>query len=475
MTYRNATDKEQKREMERLIESIKTDFETEVAANDKRVLQLKKLNGEMFNLTQQTSLFERTKKEIEDWNKRIQHLASSIQHLEKELEDIKSNKIYENSFEWRFEFPEVLNDEGDFMGFDVVIGNPPYFSVGKVDGLKNIGEQYHTFITTGDIYMLFYERGNQILKKNGIMAFISSNKWMRSAYGEVLRRYFLDNTKIEIVIDFGGVKIFDEATVDTNIILFTNRHSANDSFPAVYFKKSFVPENNISEYILKNAIKVNDQSYGRWNLDSNVLGSIKLKVEEHGTNLDEWNIKINYGIKTGYNDAFFIDLKTKNSLISKDPNSKNIITPLLRGRDVHKFYIDQKEQYLINTYNGELVYEVDGLTGDKCRKRIKRVDVEKDYPVIYEYLQKFEDQLKKREDKGDHWTNNRNCAYKNLFEAKKLIYPETTVRRSEFYYDDEGYYVDKTCFIITGNNLKYLNGVLYSKLIEYYLESELRT
>ncbi|MFH1297479.1 MAG: DNA methyltransferase, partial [Bacteroidota bacterium] len=124
MTYRNAQSKEEKRAMERLIESIKNDFETEVVANDKRLVQLKKLNGELFNLTNQTALFERSKKELDEWNKKINRLASGIRHLEQELEEIKNNKIYENAFEWRFEFPEVLNNEGDFVGFDVVIGNP---------------------------------------------------------------------------------------------------------------------------------------------------------------------------------------------------------------------------------------------------------------------------------------------------------------------------------------------------------------
>ena len=126
MTYRNARNKDEKRAMEKLISEIKNDFETEVAINDKRVLRLRKLNADLINLTTQTSLFEKSKSEKAAWEKQVKTLTADIQKLEAEIEEIKSNRIYENAFEWRLEFPEVLNDEGDFMGFDCIIGNPPY-------------------------------------------------------------------------------------------------------------------------------------------------------------------------------------------------------------------------------------------------------------------------------------------------------------------------------------------------------------
>ena len=112
MTYRNAQSKEEKREMEKLIAQIKNDFESDVAANDKRVLKLNKAKGELFALTTQTTLFDRTKAEKTTWDKQVKTLTDNIFSLETELEGIRSNKIYENAFEWRFEFPEVLNEEG---------------------------------------------------------------------------------------------------------------------------------------------------------------------------------------------------------------------------------------------------------------------------------------------------------------------------------------------------------------------------
>src|SRR5690606_16967593 len=131
-TYRNAESKEQKREMERLIADIKSDFRSEISSNDPKVKRVGKLSSELFQMTQHQQLFEMSKKEKAAWNKKVAKLTEETNKLETEIEAIKANKIFENAFEWRFEFPEVLNDDGEFVGFDVVIGNPPYFSLSKV-------------------------------------------------------------------------------------------------------------------------------------------------------------------------------------------------------------------------------------------------------------------------------------------------------------------------------------------------------
>ena len=135
-TYRNAESKEQKREMERLIADIKSDFRSEISLNDPKVKRLRKLSGELFQLTNQGQLFEMSKKEKAAWNKNVKKLTEQTNKLEAEIEEIKANKIFENAFEWRFEFPEILNDDGDFVGFDVVIGNPPYVQLQSIKELQ---------------------------------------------------------------------------------------------------------------------------------------------------------------------------------------------------------------------------------------------------------------------------------------------------------------------------------------------------
>jgi adenine-specific DNA-methyltransferase len=240
MSYRNATNKEEKRTMERLIESIKSDFETEVAANDKRLVQLKKLNGELFNLTQQTSLFERNKKELVEWNKQVNELTGKIKKLETELEEIKSNKIYENAFEWRFEFPEVLNDEGDFVGFDVVIGNPPYgvrFSTIEKQFLLN------WYSTIDDIYSIFIEKGMDISKDTGTLALIIPIFWLTGDNYLATRKLIKQKGHLHqgIVLPYD---IFPDAYIDTGIFLFT--------------KKTFNGDAKLFEFNPKDKINIDD-------------------------------------------------------------------------------------------------------------------------------------------------------------------------------------------------------------------------
>ena len=218
MTYRNARGKEEKREMERLIESIKSDFETEVAANDKRLTQLKKLNGDLFTHTNQTSLFERSKKELAEWNKKVNELTGKIKKLETELEEIKNNKIYENAFEWRFEFPEVINDEGDFVGFDVVIGNPPYQLIeSKSSEGIYLNEEYKYSEGKPDLFKFFLERGHQILCKNGSFSFIVPASLLTIPSCKNIRSYLLNQNELYEVINFWG-SVFEEAEVNSIII-----------------------------------------------------------------------------------------------------------------------------------------------------------------------------------------------------------------------------------------------------------------
>ena len=132
ITYRHARNKEQKREMQRIIQDIKGNFRSEINKNDPRKKRLEKARGELFNMTQQTGLFEQTKTQQKAWRNKVEKLNKQIKSLEADIEAIKNNKIYENAFEWRFEFPEVLDDNGDFRGFDIVIGNPPYINYQKL-------------------------------------------------------------------------------------------------------------------------------------------------------------------------------------------------------------------------------------------------------------------------------------------------------------------------------------------------------
>lgn len=217
-SYRNAVSKDEKRDMERLINDIKSDFRTEINKNDPKIKRKAKLAGELYNLTMQQGLFEVSKTEQKKRKKQIDKLETDINKLETAIEEIKSNAIYENAFEWRFEFPEVLDDEGSFIGFDVVIGNPPYIRQEELSGIKPyLSSTYSTFTGTADLYVYFVEQALRLLQKNGAFTFIIPNKWMRASYGKKLRG-FLQKYQIERLLDFGDLAVFQEATTYPLII-----------------------------------------------------------------------------------------------------------------------------------------------------------------------------------------------------------------------------------------------------------------
>jgi adenine-specific DNA-methyltransferase len=284
MSYRNATEKEQKREMERLIQTIKSDFETEVSANDKRRVKLRTLQGDLFNLTQQTSLFERSKKELADWNKKIENLASGIRHLESDLEEIKNNKIYENAFEWRFEFPEVLNDEGDFVGFDVVIGNPPYGIKFSIKEKQIFSER---FSTIDDVYSVFIELGLLLIRKNGQSSLIIPIFWLTGENYIKTRKMLIIKGSLEkaVVLPYN---IFLDAYIDTGIFIFSS--IKEDYFSEIH---EFNPKEEI-DFLKLNSINFDFLHTSDWVKDEkckiviNPLSrSISSKMRSNGRKVSE--------------------------------------------------------------------------------------------------------------------------------------------------------------------------------------------
>ena len=185
---------------------------------------------------------------------------------------------------------------------------------------------------------------------------------------------------------------------------------------------------------------------------SDIEQRIKAKIEAIGTPLKDWDISINYGIKTGFNDAFIIDGTKRAELIAQDPKSEEIIRPILRGRDIKRYGYDFADLYLINTHNG--VKE----------KGIKRINIE-DYPAVKAHLDLFYPQLEKRADQGDTPYNLRNCAYIEDFYKQKIVYPNMT-KFMPFLLDSNGFFINDKGFIITGNNLSYLIAFFNSNIFK---------
>ncbi|MBT7557580.1 N-6 DNA methylase [Candidatus Woesearchaeota archaeon] len=357
-------------------------------------------------------------------------------------------------FIWKLEFGEVFKNNG---GFDVVIGNPPYIQLQKDNGrLANMLENcdYESFVRSGDIYCLFYELGNKILQNKGHLTFITSNKWMRVRYGENLRSYLSKSTTPKLLIDLGP-GVFETATVDTNILIF-QKNKSNVSCLACTVKHNLSKEGVVlSDYIKNHFIKIGKFSKDLWIILGDTERSLKEKIEKVGKPLKKWNIKINYGIKTGFNKAFIIGKKDFDKITKRDESSLEIIKPVLKGKNIKKYGIDPPDLWMIVTHNG---YKEDGCY-------IPPIDIEK-YPHVKEHLDIYRENLIERKDKGVTPYNLRNCAYYSEFDKEKIIYSEI-VMAPQFYFDDGTIYPEASTFFITGEQIKFLIAVLNSKTFTY--------
>ncbi len=456
-TYRNAENKEQKREMEKLINDIKGNFKTTLQGSDTNKTKLRKLEGELYNLENQILLFEETKADKKTRDKKIAKLNNEIDKLRIEIEDIEGGKIYENALEWRFEFPEVLNDDGVFVGFDVVIGNPPYFSLSKIKEKYQTAyfeNNYQTYTKGSDIYCLFYEKGSYILRKKGLLTYITSNSWLKTIYGDSLKKYLIENMQPQTLLNIEDIQIFEEATVESDIIIL-KKDKVNEFFDVASLNNNYLIGSSLNEYFDKNCFQFTIPSTSEWIIGNEITTNLKSKIEKSSKLLKDFKININRGLLTGLNAAFIINEETKNKLIAENSNNAEIIKPILRGRDLKKYSYEFSEFYLINTHNGI------------AKNNIGRIKVQENYPSIYNYLLSFIPEIQQRQDQGKHWTNLRNCAYLDDFEKPKIVWGEIS-DKPKFAFDDSNYYAEATTFLMTGEKLKYLLGILNSRLSEWY-------
>ena len=329
--------------------------------------------------------------------------------------------------------------------FDIVIMSPPYCQLtGKHKYLHYFEKGKNK---TADIYQLFMETAlNKLLSQMGVVSAVVSNKWMRAGYGERTREFLYNNCYVFEIIDLGA-NWFESATVDTNIITYAKDREKQEKIEAYKISKCENIELNKNE---KDNFIFTSKDYGAWIILNKTEKDILEKVKKFKP-LKDWNINIYRGILTGFNEAFIIDEETKNKLILEDKKSKEIIKPLLRGRDIKRYSYDFKNLYLICTFPA------------------LNLNIS-DYPAIEKYLKSFGKRLEQSGEIGcrkktiHKWFEMQDTiAYYKEFDKPKIIYAETTISPN-FYYDNENFIAEKTNFIMTGENLKYIMAVLSSKL-----------
>ncbi|HEF3458102.1 type IIG restriction enzyme/methyltransferase [Campylobacter coli] len=391
-------------------------------------------------------------------------------NLKKEYDNI-FNLESNHPFEWRFEFPEILDNDGNFKGFDLIIGNPPYIRQEELKELKpHLAKNYKVYKGTSDIYTYFYELGFNVLKENGILSFITSNKYTRAGYGEALREFLLKNTYILKYIDLNGIKVFDSATVDTSILCFEKSKSKDNKFKYLALSNEILKTCAYDIGLYKDYAEFSQNSLSKesFTFSDENTSALKAKIERIGTPLKEWQgLNIYRGILTGYNEAFIITTEKRNEILAncKDEAEKErtakLIRKMLRGRDIKRYSYEWAGLWVINTHNG---YK--NQNGEK----VEAINI-KHYPSLKKHFDEFYPQLEKRADKGLTPYNLRNCAYIEEFEKEKIVYSEI-VRKPQFYLDvNLNFYAEATSFILTGENLKYLIAFLNNDFVAFIFKT----
>jgi len=444
--------------------------------------ELKQIRHKHFN-----ARTPKTKKKYRDDDKETRNKIAELlkENYDKETAPQLANWdpydcIYSASFfdpEWMF----------GVNSFDVVIANPPYIQLQKFKGnllQKAYKKQnYQTFDSMGDIYCLFYEKGINLLKKDGFLCYISSNKWMRAGYGKLLRKHFSEKNSLKL-LDFGGFKVFENATVDTNILLIQNAEN-NNVLQGCPFKNDYKKGDDIVEYFKKNKTDLKNLSDAPWTIGSQKDLALKEKIERTGTPLKDWDVKIYRGVLTGFNEAFIIDEKTRTNILNhcktkeERKRTEKIIKPILRGRDIGRYYYKWKGLWVIVIPAG---WTKDVASEKKLNEKSIHEIFENNYSSISNHLKNIGDAYEKgkiktkgkglynRDDQGDYWWELRHCAYYEEFEKEKIVWQEI-VREPSFSYDMDNFYCEATTFLMTGEKLKYLIAVLNSTPSAYFFKT----
>ncbi|GAA7879603.1 class I SAM-dependent DNA methyltransferase [Helicobacter pylori] len=404
-----------------------------------------------------------TKKQPSPIGVEANKLLIKIKECYETLENLKNSK----TLEWRFEFPEVLDDEGDFSGFDCIIGNPPYIRQEHIKEIKPLlQKQYPDFYnSTADIYTYFFALSYHLLKDKGFNAFITSNKYARAKYGAQLRELLLKKTTIVSYMELNALKVFESATVDTSIMSFIKQEPPKESL-FNYYEPTPDDKNDLKSArslpMRQNALSTESFIFA----DATLL-DLRDKMEKSGTPLKDWDIQIYRGILTGANEAFIIPTEKREEILNacktqeERKHTEALIKPILRGKDIKRYSYEWADLWVINTHNGYT---------SNLKFKIPPIDIEK-YPAIKTHLDSHWDTIATRSDQGDTPYHLRNCAYLEDFEKEKIVYGEI-VQEPRFYLDNGecelGYfYAEATSFILTGEHLRYLLGMLHSKLITF--------
>lgn len=388
------------------------------------------------------------------------------QRLKQEAERLRSDlKVWLHSdapgdaFDWALEFAEVflptvaaatvsgnlgheLAAQLEAGGFDIIVANPPYVRMELIKPQKpNLRKRFpHVHAERADLYVYFYARAHELLRPGGVAAFISSNKWLRAGYGESLRQHLLDAQAFRLVMDFGELGVFDTAATDAAIFLWQKQ--ARAASPTAWAMVKDLPlcyREGVRSHFQKLRVEVPADHFGagKPRLATSAAADLRGRMERSGPRLGElFRGKLGYGIKTGLNDAFIIDKKTKERLEQRSPASAALIKPMVYGDDIRRFESHYRNRYLIYTFHG--------VDMARCESVLEHLSGYRNLPPKNGKARGLEHRATVQQ----WWELQQpQRAYEKLFIEPKILYPDIG-KESRFFLDESGLYPETTGFVV---------------------------
>lgn len=476
--YTDTSDHALKDKFKEKIADIKGAFK--ISLNNQMLAKRNRILGQILSLESDTLFGPPTKECL----KQAKELRKGHAKLLSLNSDMENDKLYADAFEWRFEFPSLLDENGNFTGFDIAIGNPPYL---RIQGIRAVNpafadeltDKYHSATGAFDLYALFVERGLQIINSTGIVNFIMPVKWTNAAFGKGLRGLLAD--KVSKIINFGAYQVFNASTY-TALQWFMPQ---SDGFSYYELDRNLTTNQEVGEYLFSlnegkaskiNRTKLDDKP---WTLTVGKNAEVIKLIEQHPRCIGDIFDRIFCGLQTSKDDVYFLyDCSEETEMIqgySKQLDrsvciERGLVKPLLKGEDVHRYDNISTNRFVIFPYRLE------------AGKAILYTEEEllKLYPNGYAYLKECEDVLRNRErgrlKDDEYWY--RYIYPKNLalFDNEKLVAPEISLG-GNFAYDFKGefYSTTKIYGYIKKENIcedyKFWLGLLNSKLFWFYLQN----
>jgi len=476
-TYRNASSKEEKRGMERLIEAIKASFRLEMLANDPKILEHKRLRAKLG--VNQDNLFADTEAQTIEQQKEQAKIQKRLEVLEKEIAEVKNNRIFDQAFEWRFEFPEVLDDNGDFTGFDVVIGNPPYIRIQELQKSDTRQVTYfkNEYASAGkgnyDIYVMFVEQGLRLLNKQGHLNYILPHKFFNAKYGEPIREVISQGKHLSKIVHFGDEQIFEGAT--TYVCLLFLDKSPNEEFE--FQKVDNLPDWIRSHETPRGEIASEEVTRAEWNFNVGSGSHLLQKLSAMPIKLANIADRMYQGPITSADTVFLFKqyeevtegvVKVKSKELGEWVDiESSILKPVVRSGDIRRYSASPQAVVLFP-------YEVE----HSVARLYTQAEMQSYYPLAWQYLERNKAALEDREKgkfKDEKWYRFGRTQNLGLWEQPKIMLPYMTTELAAYLDQSNNYYfINVTTggygLTVDAFDYSYLCGLLNSRLLDYYLK-----